>query len=243
MERKKCSLKWDIQLHDAVGRGGHRTVYRTCQTGTGTDSGTGSENCLYVAKIGRVRTEKDLANVENEYKVGTKLFRLGGGPQVYDVFFCDLDFKQSDMSFWSFLNPKSFQEKDEKKFLSLIDQEPFWDSNLCKTNKCTFSILITAYINGITARQFIKLHKQEREIWLRVLLFVKEMFENGLVVTDPNYDNFLIEEKTGKLMLVDAEHVYPIGSELLKQQEEYLNYVFDPVDKVLNYANFVMKNV
>lgn len=233
--KNTCSKTWSIQSHEIVGRGGHRSVYRACKSGT--------TECSFVAKIGRIRTAEEWDQIRNENEVGKSLHALGMGPKIEELLFCDLHLKEGKTDFWPFFDEKSYKQKDENTFFALLEEEPFWDSELCKDEKCTFYIFITSYVKGPTARQYLNSLPQDKPLMMAKILFlVKQMFEHGLVAADPNFDNFILTEGN-KLVLIDTEHVYPLGSQLLRKFEIHQQTDLHTLDQVIDYADFVMQVV
>lgn len=91
------------------------------------------------------------------------------------------------------------------------------------TEHCTAQIIASEFAPGVPVDQWAADHapqaQRDRVAAALVRLAVRELFEMGLVQTDPNFGNYLFDARTGKVALLDfgaAEKVLPTRTKQLK---------------------------
>ena len=91
------------------------------------------------------------------------------------------------------------------KFSKLLQNDPFFDVPELNREFSTQKTLAMDFKNGITIDKLVDFNqKTKNEVTERLIgLIFKEIFEFNLIQTDPNFANFLYDETTSKIVLLD----------------------------------------
>ncbi len=109
----------------------------------------------------------------------------------------------------------------EAGFLDLFGQLLVNDKNFSVPkvvkNFTTDKTLAMDFMAGVTVDKITSADQitKDRVIYNIFDLFFRELFQFGLVQTDPNYANFLFSESTGKIILLDFGATVSVSSEIL----------------------------
>jgi aarF domain-containing kinase len=83
----------------------------------------------------------------------------------------------------------------------------------------TGRILAMDFVDGVAIDQLaapsFKRHERDRAANLVMELVLRELFEFGLVQTDPNFGNFLYQPNTGQVVLLDFGATHPVPSAIV----------------------------
>lgn len=93
----------------------------------------------------------------------------------------------------------------------------------------SMNILAMSYIDGMTLNEWIETDppmKKKEIIAKKILdLFKIEFFDNGMVQTDPNPANFLVQEDGLKIGLLDLGATIHYDKQFIKEYKEMIKYV------------------
>ena len=117
------------------------------------------------------------------------------------------------------------------KYYELFNGEDFTVPEVIKSFS-TVRVLSMSRVSGTRLTDWIAANKEKPEArqWLgnKVLrLLIDEFFVNGIVQTDPNFGNFLIDETTKKMVLLDAGAVRLFPREFRRNIRELANIATD----------------
>ena len=116
-----------------------------------------------------------------------------------------------------------YKETDYKKeaiyldsFYNLLENDKNFSVPKLEKNFTTNKTLAMEFKKGITIDKIASCSQdtKDRVIYNMVDLFFRELFQFSLVQTDPNYANFLFDQNTGKIILLDFGATVPVSSEI-----------------------------
>jgi aarF domain-containing kinase len=117
------------------------------------------------------------------------------------------------------------------RYHELFDGNDFTVPEVIKSFS-TVRVLSMSKVEGTRLTEWIAANKQkpEAKLWLgnKVLrLLINEFFVNGIVQTDPNFGNFLIDEKSNKMVLLDCGAVRLFSNEFRRNIRALANIATD----------------
>lgn len=92
-----------------------------------------------------------------------------------------------------------------RHFQTLLSDSPHFTLPDIHTELSHPNILAMSFLKGQPIEQLENASPEQRQYWVRTLfvLFFRELFEFGIVQTDPNYANFLVDKEQNRLGLID----------------------------------------
>ena len=119
------------------------------------------------------------------------------------------------------------EAKHQKNFYQLLKTDKKFSVPKINENLTTTKILAMEYKEGITIDQVEHLDQKTKNSIVNSLvqLAFKEIFEFNLIQTDPNFANFLYDDKSKKIVLLDFGATSKISKKNIRVFKEILNGV------------------
>ncbi|MGI9363691.1 MAG: ABC1 kinase family protein [Rhizobiaceae bacterium] len=111
-----------------------------------------------------------------------------------------------------------------RKFTSLIGQSQLFNLPAVQDDLTTATVLAMSYVPGRPIEEAARFDQDRRnKIVTRLLrLSLKEVFDFGLVQTDPNFANFRYDDDSGRVGLVDFGATQPIDLDAVERFRQLL---------------------
>ena len=114
-------------------------------------------------------------------------------------------------------------------FASLLADAPEYLVPLLDSEFTTSEVLAMSFVEGQPIESLVDAPQETRDAALRSLiaLVLRELFEFGVMQTDPNFANYRYQPDTGRLVLLDFGAARPVAPETVKGYRELLRAVLD----------------
>lgn len=110
---------------------------------------------------------------------------------------------------------------------------------------CTDNVIVMEYIDAIGVSRYIKYCSEEEQtrICNNILEFFFHLVFNGVILSDPHWGNFMIENKTKSLVAVDFGSVKNVEKENISRTLKLLNIANDRPSWEKNFRRYAVSDL